>query len=186
LRRPIASSHALLVLAATQLELDELPSLARFLDVAACDADDRLGRANAAELGAIVAMRTGEEAAAADLALSAAQTFADLQRPLDQARCLESAGQRSEARALYEKHGATGYAKRAGGLLSAPEPTSDNLSVREREVATFISAGLSNVAIAERMFISKKTVEKHVASIYDKLGVRSRAQVAGLLARVDR
>jgi DNA-binding NarL/FixJ family response regulator len=45
-----------------------------------------------------------------------------------------------------------------------------------------VTVGLGNAAIAERLSIAKKTVEKHVASIYDKL-VRSRAQLAGLLAR---
>jgi DNA-binding NarL/FixJ family response regulator len=56
------------------------------------------------------------------------------------------------------------------------------LSTRELDVARLISDGLGNSAIAERLSITTKTVEKHVGSIYDKLGVRSRAQVARLLS----
>jgi DNA-binding CsgD family transcriptional regulator len=59
------------------------------------------------------------------------------------------------------------------------------LSERESTVAAFVAAGLGNTAIAERLSISKKTVEKHVGSIYDKLGVRTRAQLAGLIASDD-
>jgi DNA-binding NarL/FixJ family response regulator len=55
------------------------------------------------------------------------------------------------------------------------------LSSRELDVARLICEGLGNSAIAERLSITTKTVEKHVGSIYDKLGVRSRAQVARLL-----
>jgi DNA-binding NarL/FixJ family response regulator len=45
-----------------------------------------------------------------------------------------------------------------------------------------LAEGLGNSAIGEHLSISTKTVEKHVGSIYDKLGVRSRPQVALLLA----
>ena len=44
------------------------------------------------------------------------------------------------------------------------------------EVARLIADGLGNAAIAERLSIATRTVEKHVGSIYDKFGVRSRPQ----------
>jgi DNA-binding NarL/FixJ family response regulator len=84
---------------------------------------------------------------------------------------------------MYARYGAVGHVKRLDELSGKKTDTQDVLSEREREVAEFVAAGLGNAAIAERLFISKKTVEKHVGSIYDKLGVRSRAQLAGLLAR---
>lgn len=52
------------------------------------------------------------------------------------------------------------------------------LTAREREVAQFLSQGKSNREIAERLFLSERTVENHVGNILTKLGFDSRAQVA--------
>lgn len=49
-----------------------------------------------------------------------------------------------------------------------------DLSPREREVAALLTEGLSNARIAERLFISTKTVETHVTSIYRKANVDGR------------
>jgi DNA-binding CsgD family transcriptional regulator len=53
---------------------------------------------------------------------------------------------------------------------------------REREVLALVAQGLENEEIAARLFIAKKTVEKHIEHLYDKLGATSRAQLvlAGL------
>ncbi len=59
------------------------------------------------------------------------------------------------------------------------------LSNREREVARFLSVGLTNQQIARRLAISPKTVETHLARVFGKLGVSSRAQVAHLVGRQD-
>jgi pimeloyl-ACP methyl ester carboxylesterase/DNA-binding CsgD family transcriptional regulator len=50
------------------------------------------------------------------------------------------------------------------------------LSGRERQVLSLMTEGLSNVAIAERLSISEKTVRNHASNLFDKLGVWSRAQ----------
>ena len=50
------------------------------------------------------------------------------------------------------------------------------LTNRQLEVLELVTAGLSNGEIAKRLFLSKKTVEHHVAAIYSKLGVGSRAK----------
>jgi pimeloyl-ACP methyl ester carboxylesterase/DNA-binding CsgD family transcriptional regulator len=50
------------------------------------------------------------------------------------------------------------------------------LSSREREVLSRMSEGLSNARIAESLKISEKTVRNHASNLFDKLGVRSRAE----------
>jgi pimeloyl-ACP methyl ester carboxylesterase/DNA-binding CsgD family transcriptional regulator len=52
----------------------------------------------------------------------------------------------------------------------------ESLSKREREILSHMTQGLSNAAIGELISISEKTVRNHVTSIFDKLGVWSRAQ----------
>jgi len=57
------------------------------------------------------------------------------------------------------------------------------LSRREREVAELVTQGLSNREIAERLFLSVKTVESHLSRAFRKLGVSSRAAVGRALER---
>jgi predicted ATPase/DNA-binding CsgD family transcriptional regulator len=67
----------------------------------------------------------------------------------------------------------------AGGR-PAEQPLTDGgpLSRREREVVTMVAAGMTNRQIAERLFIAERTAEGHVERIRNKLGVRSRTEVA--------
>jgi predicted ATPase/DNA-binding CsgD family transcriptional regulator len=66
----------------------------------------------------------------------------------------------------------------AGG----PNLASSALTAREREIALLIARGLSNRAIADELVISPATAARHVANIFTKLGLRSRAQVAAWVA----
>jgi DNA-binding CsgD family transcriptional regulator len=59
------------------------------------------------------------------------------------------------------------------------------LSDREREVANLIASGASNPDIARTLFLSRKTVERHVSNILGKLGVKNRAQLAARMAAGD-
>jgi predicted ATPase/DNA-binding NarL/FixJ family response regulator len=52
------------------------------------------------------------------------------------------------------------------------------LSERELEVATLAARGMSNRAIADELFIAQTTVARHIANIFGKLGLSSRAQLA--------
>jgi DNA-binding CsgD family transcriptional regulator len=63
-------------------------------------------------------------------------------------------------------------------------PTGDLsvLSDREREIANLIAGGASNPDIAGTLFLSRKTVERHVSSILAKLELKNRAQLAARIA----
>jgi DNA-binding NarL/FixJ family response regulator len=52
------------------------------------------------------------------------------------------------------------------------------LSPREFEILGLLAAGLSNKALAERLFISERTARTHVSNILSKLGFESRTQAA--------
>ena len=51
------------------------------------------------------------------------------------------------------------------------------LSNREAEVAELVSKGLSNKEVANRLFVTEKTVKFHLTNIYKKMNVKSRAQL---------
>jgi non-specific serine/threonine protein kinase len=63
----------------------------------------------------------------------------------------------------------------------APAPPLPALTGRELEIAGLVGEGLSNRQIAERLVISKRTVDAHIEHIYGKLGVSSRVQLASWL-----
>jgi predicted ATPase/DNA-binding CsgD family transcriptional regulator len=60
------------------------------------------------------------------------------------------------------------------------------LGKRQAEVARLVAEGLSNKEIGARLFISERTVDSHVRSILNKLGVNNRAQIAGWIASSNR
>ncbi len=62
-------------------------------------------------------------------------------------------------------------------------PDAGRLSEREVEVLTLIADGLTNAQIAERLYLSPKTVMHHSSHIYRKLGVRGRAEAAAQAIR---
>jgi DNA-binding CsgD family transcriptional regulator len=114
------------------------------------------------ELGA--ALRRGRQRAAAR---------EPLRRALDLAtRCGADA---LAERATVELR-ATGARPRKAILSGA-----DALTPSERRVAELASSGLTNREIAATLFISRKTVESHLASIYSKLDINDRSRLAATL-----
>jgi DNA-binding CsgD family transcriptional regulator len=145
-------------LAAVRGEWDE--AVARFEE--ALRVDTRTGARPAAVndtvrlAAALVARgRAADLPRAAELARSA----------LAEARSLGMPGPEQRARALAEE---------AGRAARAADP----LTVREREIAGLVSAGLTNREIAGRLFLSARTVETHVRNILTKLGLANRTQIA--------
>lgn len=57
-----------------------------------------------------------------------------------------------------------------------PDETEPIISTREEEVLQLVADGLGTTEIAEKLFISQKTVKNHLASIYEKLNARDRTQ----------
>ena len=95
------------------------------------------------------------------------------------------------ALAVFEDLGASRDADAAAALMrdlgikaarTGPKNTG-RLTSREQDVLALLGEGLSNPEIAGRLFLSRKTVEHHVARILSKLGLRGRAEAAALAAR---
>jgi len=55
-----------------------------------------------------------------------------------------------------------------------------SLTPRQKEVLEHIATGRTNDEIARRLVVSRRTVERHVAAVFDKLGVENRAAAAAL------
>jgi DNA-binding CsgD family transcriptional regulator len=93
----------------------------------------------------------------------------------------------------FEGVGAVLWAERARNELRASgararhrtPDTRDDLTPQERRVAALVAEGLTNREVATRLFLSPKTIETHLGNVYRKLGVRSRTQLARVLAGVD-
>ncbi|MBV9452044.1 MAG: LuxR family transcriptional regulator [Streptosporangiaceae bacterium] len=65
----------------------------------------------------------------------------------------------------------------------ADRPGGGTLTARQLQIAGLVVEGLSNRQIAERLIISKRTVDAHVEHIFARLGVTSRVQIANRLGR---
>ena len=104
-------------------------------------------------------------------------------------RRVEARGPLREALELARHCGAVRLAKRTQDeLLASGEKARrhtpigvESLSPRERRVAELAASGLTNRQIAQELFVTVKTVEAHLSASYDKLGIRSRRQLAAAL-----
>ncbi len=123
--------------------------------------------------------------------------------PFEGARTLLAAGQAyrrfkqrrraremlEQALAVFEALGAPLWAAKCRAELARVghrAPDDDELTGTERRVAELAAAGLSNREIAERAFVSVKTVEANLTRVYRKLGVRSRGGLANALRDTPR
>ncbi len=124
---------------------------------------------------------------------SGADICADLLQASPETKILLISGAGTISRAAARSAGASGFVSKDMGaqdvvkavrmvglgmdvFAPAPDPAQAQLSAREREVVTLISAGATNREIAERLFLSPHTIKEYTSGIYKKLGVRNRAE----------
>ena len=119
------------------------------------------------DLGALL---TGDDPKRAGQVLREAGALAERMRAATEMRLAEQ-----RLRALGVRTWRRG--RKAGGT----DPLAE-LSEREREIARRVASGASNPEIAAALFLSRKTVERHVSNILAKLGIRNRTELAGALA----
>ncbi|MDL5158608.1 helix-turn-helix transcriptional regulator [Actinomycetospora termitidis] len=84
-----------------------------------------------------------------------------------------------EARSVFDSSGFVWWCRRADEALAEATPR-DPLSVAERAVADLVASGASNREASVALHLSIRTVEYHLRSVYRKLGVRSRTELAAL------
>lgn len=107
-----------------------------------------------------------------------ATAVAHLQEAHDRARAMNAA---TEARLAAQGLRAAGVrAWRRSAAAQGDGPLGE-LTPREREIARLVAAGSSNREVAERLFVSPKTVESHLSHVFTKLDVRNRVELAALL-----
>lgn len=94
-----------------------------------------------------------------------------------------------EALAAFDGLGAAPWAERAraelraaGAIRRMAAGDPDELTAQEERIALAVARGATNREVAAELFISPKTVEFHLGRVYRKLGVRSRTELAALVA----
>jgi DNA-binding CsgD family transcriptional regulator len=165
---------------------------AELADIAATVGTPFLAAASAHARGAVL-VADGEFDAASISLRRACEIWRDLGIPFEEAQgCRLMAvvcehrgdldGHRLElaaARTLLHQLTATSVPVRAkDDAESAVPPSAGRLSDREIQVLRLLAAGKTNRGIAEALFISEKTVARHVSNIFDKVGVSSRTGAA--------
>jgi DNA-binding NarL/FixJ family response regulator len=130
---------------------------------------------------------------------AAAALWSEIGRPYDAALALADGDAGARRRALQQLHDlgagppAAIVARRlrargARGLPRGPRRVTRanpaNLTSRQVEVLALVAEGLRNRQIAERLFLSPKTVDHHVGAILSKLGVHTRGEAAAAARRL--
>ncbi|HEY0816193.1 MAG TPA: helix-turn-helix transcriptional regulator, partial [Pseudonocardia sp.] len=98
------------------------------------------------------------------------------------ARAMQAGGVRSAG--VVEGNAAADDDPRAAAIVDSDDPGDGPLSEREREVAALVLEGLTYKQIGERLFISAKTVEHHVARMRQRLGSGSRGELFAHLRQI--
>jgi DNA-binding CsgD family transcriptional regulator/tetratricopeptide (TPR) repeat protein len=88
-----------------------------------------------------------------------------------------------QALGIFEHLGAPLWTAKARRELTkiAARPLADGLTETERRIAALVAEGLTNREVSSAMFVTENTVQTHVRHIFQKLGVRSRTELAARL-----
>jgi DNA-binding CsgD family transcriptional regulator len=182
-------------------ELDEALAVTERLGRLSVEQAHPWGLASVKRCEALIRLSSGYAERAATLLREAAEEYGAIGMPFDQARSLLIVG-RAQRRfkkwaaareslersaAFFDELEAFGWAEQARAELArvgARRPAAEGaLTVTEQRVARLAADGLSNKEIANSLFVTVHTVEKHLSHAYAKLGVRSRRQLARRLPR---
>jgi DNA-binding CsgD family transcriptional regulator/tetratricopeptide (TPR) repeat protein len=186
-RAPLLAAQVDVALAAgdaatARLAADELAAVAAEVDVP-------LLRAQALSARGMVCLSDGNATVALGMLRSAWKVWQELDAPYDAARTRVLIGQACRAlgdadtaemefdaaRWVYQELGATPDVARVERLSTrTPTPVPGGLSLRELQVLRLVAAGKTNRGIADELFLSEKTVHRHVSNIFTKLEVSSR------------
>lgn len=158
------------------------------------------GRATARRCGATVRLGRGHDEEAVTALQEAAEEYGALSLLFDRARTLLALGRAhrrnrkwgaardtlQRAAAAFDDLGSPGWADAALDELARVgarrAPHAGELTPAERRVAELAAQGLANKEIAQALVVTVSTVEFHLSKTYAKLGIRSRAQLAGRFA----
>ena len=91
----------------------------------------------------------------------------------------------TEALGIFEELGSPPWAQRARdeiARLGLRHRAPTELTESERRIAELAAAGMTNRQVAEASFVSPKTVEANLARVYQKLGIRSRAELGARMS----
>jgi DNA-binding CsgD family transcriptional regulator len=94
---------------------------------------------------------------------------------------LERLGAAPAARILRQRMRALGIRAVPRGSRTSTRSNRLGLTRREAEILTLLSQGMRNSVIAKRLFLSVRTVDRHVSAILSKLGVQSRGEAAAMV-----
>jgi DNA-binding NarL/FixJ family response regulator len=189
---PFARSRLLPACVEVMLEADDVGAAREAADELAAIAaqlDAPYLNALAADATGAVLLTEGDARAALTMLRAAQRSWREIEAPhqVGRVRALigvacralgDAAGAELEfeaARGVLEELGAAPDLERLARLAGSSRPEGP-LSRRESEVLTLVAAGKTNRAIATELFISEKTVARHVSNIFTKLGLSSRAE----------
>ena len=180
---------------------DDARALARRLEAVTPASAPAPHRALCLRTRGLAAARDDESVTAYEAALAAhaeaPEVFERARTTLLLGQRLRRAGQRVSARErLREAQQAfvgmdlTGWAERAGNDLAASgarrrraaEPADASLTSQETRVARLVAEGLTNREVAAALFLSPRTVEHHLGSVFRKRGWRSRSELVRAMA----
>ncbi len=119
----------------------------------------------------------GKALVALDERQEAIRILREAEQALDECRSLR---ERDQARRELRKLGARAEVR---GPAGGEDAGVGSLTKRELEIAELITDRLTNPQIAEKLFLSKKTIETHIRNVFLKLGASSRVEVARIVER---